>query len=73
MTFGAESLAQLAMPVLFIVGAEDQIFPPAAIQQAATLVPHALVVVISHAGHSPYFEQPEEWNQMVTRFLHAAP
>jgi 3-oxoadipate enol-lactonase len=73
MTFGAESLAHLAFPVLFIVGTEDQIFPPAAIHQAATLLPHARVVEISHAGHSPYFEQPEEWNQVVMRFLHAAP
>ena len=73
MTFGAESLARLTFPVLFIVGAEDRIFPPAAIHQAATLVPHARVVEIAYAGHSPYFEQPEEWNQVVMRFLHAAP
>jgi 3-oxoadipate enol-lactonase len=71
-TYGAESLAHLTFPVLFIVGSDDDIFPPALIRQAASVVPHAKVVEIPGAGHSPYFEQPGEWNQVVMRFLRGA-
>jgi 2-succinyl-6-hydroxy-2,4-cyclohexadiene-1-carboxylate synthase len=57
------------MPFLFIVGAEDQIFPPDAIRDASRLVANAQVSVISAAGHSPYFEQPRAWNDVFARFL----
>ena len=64
-----ERLAALAGRVLFIVGAEDTLFPPAAIRASAAKVPGARVVEIRDAGHSPYFEQPEAWNQAVAEFL----
>jgi pimeloyl-ACP methyl ester carboxylesterase len=64
-----ERLAALALPVLFVVGAEDALFPPAAIRASAEKVPGARVVEIADAGHSPYFEQPEAWNRVVGEFL----
>jgi pimeloyl-ACP methyl ester carboxylesterase len=64
-----ERLAALAGRVLFVVGAEDALFPPAAIRASAAKVPRARVVEIPDAGHSPYFEQPEAWNCAVAEFL----
>jgi pimeloyl-ACP methyl ester carboxylesterase len=64
-----ERLAALAGRVLFIVGAEDGLFPPAAIRASAAKVAGARVVEIPDAGHSPYFEQPEAWNRAAAEFL----
>lgn len=64
-----ERLAALALPVLFVVGAEDALFPPAAIRASAAKLRDARVVEIQNAGHSPYFEQPEAWNRAVGGFL----
>jgi pimeloyl-ACP methyl ester carboxylesterase len=64
-----ERLAAFAGRMLFIVGAEDALFPPAAIRASAAKVPGARVVEIRDAGHSPYFEQPEVWNRAVAEFL----
>jgi 3-oxoadipate enol-lactonase len=71
-TFGPERTAEISCPVLFIVGSDDEIFPPAWIHQVARAVPGATVEVIAGAGHSPYFETPERWNSVVTRHLLAA-
>jgi pimeloyl-ACP methyl ester carboxylesterase len=62
-------LAGLTVPVLFVVGAEDALFPPAAIRASAAKLADARVVEIPGAGHSPYFEQPEAWNRAVGEFL----
>lgn len=62
-------LAAIKFPVLFIVGAEDPIFPPATIREAAGLVPGSRVVEIPGCGHSPYFEKPELWNAAALDFI----
>lgn len=67
-----EALARLPMPVLFVVGGRDAIFPPAVIRSAAAQIPGARVVEIPGAGHSPYFEKPREWNEVVLAFLRGA-
>lgn len=71
-SYAPEALAALRCPVLFVVGSHDRIFPPPMIREAAALVPHARVVEIPGAGHSPYFEKPEAWNGIVLPFLRAA-
>ena len=60
---------RLTMPILCIVGDRDPLFPPAAVRAAADMLPHASVVEIAGSGHSPYFEDPLTWNDVVTRFL----
>lgn len=64
-----EAVKKLTIPVLFVVGSEDPIFPPAQIREAASLVSTARVVEIPATGHSPYFEEPEIWNKAVLEFL----
>lgn len=62
-------IAALGVPVLFVAGSYDEIFPPALLESSSRLIAGALFVEIPAAGHSPYFEQPEAWNDTVTTFL----
>jgi 3-oxoadipate enol-lactonase len=68
-TFSPDKAVELRCPVLFVVGGEDEIFPPEWIRRVAAFVPGATVEVIEGAGHSPYFEMPDEWNAVVERHL----
>jgi pimeloyl-ACP methyl ester carboxylesterase len=63
------ALAALAIPVLFVVGMEDALFPPEAIRASAAKVPGARVIEIPSAGHSPYFERAAVWNRAVAEFI----
>ena len=67
-----EELERLTVPVLFLVGSLDPLFPVVDIERASRLVPGARVVEIPGCGHSPYFEDPDRWNQAVLEFLSAA-
>lgn len=62
-------LDRLQAPTLFIVGENDPIFPPDLIEQAAALIPGCELSVVADTGHSPYFERPDDWNDIVLRFL----
>jgi len=64
-----EQLRDVRCPTLIISGAEDPLFPPA---QLETYVPHfadARIEVVSDAGHSPYFEQPEVFNRLLEKHI----
>jgi pimeloyl-ACP methyl ester carboxylesterase len=56
------------VPVLVLVGEQDRPFGPHAERMAAG-IPGARQVVISDAGHSPQFENPDEWYEALTGFL----
>lgn len=64
-----DDVGALGVPLLFIAGAHDQIFPAPLLAASARLIPGARYVEIPAAGHSPYFEQPEAWNDAVCSFL----
>jgi 3-oxoadipate enol-lactonase len=64
-----EAIRSLPVPVLFIVGEEDDLFPPPLVEVAARLLPDARLLVVPGAGHSVYFEQPEVFNRAVLEFL----
>jgi pimeloyl-ACP methyl ester carboxylesterase len=68
-----EELKKLSVPVLFIVGSLDALFPARDIHRAASLVPGSRVVEIPGSGHSPYFEDAERWNRTVLDFLQSEP
>lgn len=61
--------AGLNVPTLFVVGKNDPIFPPSLIEHAASFIPGSRLAVIADTGHSPYFERPDEWNDIVMAFL----
>jgi len=64
-----EMLANLGVPVLYIVGEHDLITSPEMIRQAQALIPGAEYYEVRGAGHSCYFERAEEWNRVVRDFL----
>ena len=67
-----EMIANLDVPVLYIVGEHDMITSPEMIRQAQGLIPHAEYYELKGAGHSCYFERAAEWNQVVGSFLDRA-
>jgi pimeloyl-ACP methyl ester carboxylesterase len=62
-------LGELAMPVLFLTGDEDVVFPPAAGPALARLARRGEAVRVPAAGHSVYFERAEQFNRIVEAFL----
>ena len=71
-TLAHAEIASLGVPVLFLAGEHDAIFPAASLRRSSELIDGAQYVEIPDAGHSPYFEQPEAWNQAVLSFLQSA-
>lgn len=67
----ADAFAASRVPLLFIVGQQDILFPPAAVQALQRHLPGSLYAEISDAGHSAYFERPTEFNDSVLSFLQA--
>lgn len=67
-----ESIAETGAPVMFMVGEHDKITSPAMVREAAGLIPGSTVHEITGAGHSSYFEQPDEFNAKVQSFLSKA-
>ena len=51
-------LADLDLPALVIVGAEDRVTPPEEARALATALPRAQLVVVPNSGHTPTLEQP---------------
>jgi len=68
-TLPAGDLKRLALPVLFISGTEDIVFPPPAAAALASLVPGAKLESVPEAGHSVYFQRPEIFNRLVSTFF----
>lgn len=68
-TYPATRLAALRQPVLMIAGELDGLMTPALIREASARLPNATVVEMPGRGHSPYFEDPDAWNGIVSDFL----
>jgi len=63
-----ERPAALPMPVLFLGGEHDEVFPVSLMEIARTLVPDSRMVVVPGAGHSIYFEAPDTFNELAHEF-----
>ncbi len=63
---GLETIRQ---PALLMTGESDLYTPPALLRMQASHMPHAEVATIAEAGHSPYWEQPAEFNRLLLDFL----
>ena len=68
-TKSPQLLAQLPMPVLFVTGDEDWVFPPAAGPALAPLARKGSAVRVPAAGHSVYFERAAKFNEIIGRVL----
>lgn len=64
-----ERVARVSAPTLFIVGENDPIFPPSLIEPITGFIDGSKVAIVENTGHSPYFERPDLWNDIVAGFL----
>jgi pimeloyl-ACP methyl ester carboxylesterase len=64
-----QSLGALKVPVLLLTGECDLYACPALLTYVAQRLGKHEVVVIDHAGHAAFWEQPEAYNREVLRFL----
>jgi pimeloyl-ACP methyl ester carboxylesterase len=67
-----ESLPNIRVPSLVVVGDEDTPFLASADYMAAK-IPGAKKVVIANAGHASNMDQPQAFNTAVIDFLHGLP
>lgn len=67
-----ETLTNLGCPILFVVGEHDMITSPELIREAHSLIPGSQFYEVKGAGHSAYFERPDEWSRVVLDFLDQA-
>lgn len=65
----ADTLRTLAVPTLWLTGAEDVVYPPCLSDVLAPMMPKAEVACVPQAGHSVYFERPAEFNRIVDGFF----
>jgi pimeloyl-ACP methyl ester carboxylesterase len=62
-------LETIRLPTLLMTGESDLYTPPSLLRMQASHLPRAEVVTIAEAGHSPYWEQPTVFNQILLDFL----
>ncbi len=65
----ATRLAQSGLPILWVVGEFDRVVHPDLIALSHDVTPGSRFHVIPGAGHSGYFERPDDWNATVRTFL----
>jgi pimeloyl-ACP methyl ester carboxylesterase len=63
------ALDALGIPILVITATDDALFPARLVADSASRLANATVVEIGDAGHSPYFERPDEYNAALLGFL----
>lgn len=62
-------LERITVPTLLIAGDEDVYAPPPLMAVMSSRIPNGHLVTVSPAGHSGYWEQPEQWNHHAIGFL----
>ena len=62
------------IPLLFIVGEQDQLIPLPIIEAMHKSMPGSQLVKVPGSGHSVYWEKPDDYNRILLEFLqkHAA-
>jgi pimeloyl-ACP methyl ester carboxylesterase len=57
---------------MLLVGEEDVLTPPGLMELMAKKAPQWRFVKVARAGHSVYFERPDEYNRLLLDFLREA-
>jgi pimeloyl-ACP methyl ester carboxylesterase len=65
-------LAASGVPILFIAGSEDVLFPIEAVRLVQEAVAGSFLVEVSGAGHSAFWERPVEFNDSIASVLQMA-
>jgi 3-oxoadipate enol-lactonase len=66
-------LPTIDVPTLVVVGAEDELTPPAASRAMASAIPSAAMTTIPGAGHLAPLEAPTAVTRVIAEFLEALP
>ena len=64
-----EELSNITQPTLLVWGNNDTITPPFVAREFNKLIPNSELHLIDKCGHAPMMEQPEEFNQILHKFL----
>lgn len=64
-----DTIIESAIPTLVLTGSLDVLVPPVLARGVAERISGSEYAEISDAGHSSYFERPDEFNRVVRRFL----
>jgi pimeloyl-ACP methyl ester carboxylesterase len=64
-----EKLNAMTVPTLLMTGTADFTAPPSIMRLVARQIPSSELVIISEAGHSIYWEQPDVFNRIVLDFI----
>jgi pimeloyl-ACP methyl ester carboxylesterase len=64
-----ERIRRVQAPTLVVWGARDRLLPPSFGRRLAATIPGAAFVELEHAGHSPMWEQPAEFERTLEAFL----
>jgi pimeloyl-ACP methyl ester carboxylesterase len=68
-TFSDEELCQIHQNVLLLIGDQDRLNPPKALERARRTISHLEAEIIPQAGHFLNMEQPESVNARILKFL----
>ena len=63
------ALGATDVPILYVVGSDDILYPPDCIRPVQALVPNSKLVEIPSVGHSAYFEDFVTFNRHLAAFL----
>ena len=64
-----EELRQITAPTLVVAGTDDFVCGPSAADELVRGIPDARLVLLEHAGHMMFVEQPEAFRNTVEEFL----
>ena len=64
-----EELPRITAPTLVVAGTDDFVCGPSAADELVRGIPDARLVLLEHAGHMMYIEQPEAFRNAVEEFL----
>ena len=68
-TFSLQLLETIQVPTLMIAGSADLYAAPPRMRAMAGRIPGCQLALIPEAGHAAFWEQPEQWNQLVLDFV----
>lgn len=69
---GIASLRTITAPTLLLTGDDDFLVARSTLEEIARAMPRASVEIFGGCGHLPYFEQPDRFQDSISRFVAAA-
>ena len=64
-----EELSQIKIPTCLIWGKNDTVTPPFVAEEFKKLIPQSELHFIDKCGHAPMMEVPQEFNEILSKFL----